>query len=62
MLLWRFENLFADFDEDILMQLYNDIEENYTEMVKEKQRPPNVAFIFDDISFVEETEQILFDF
>ena len=45
------ENLFNDFDEDVLMELYNDIEENYTEMVKEKERPPNVLIIFDDISF-----------
>lgn len=45
------ENLFHDFDEDILMELYKDIEENYKDMVEEKERPPNVAFIFDDISF-----------
>ena len=45
------ENLFNDFDEDILTELYKDIEENYKDMVEEKQVPPNIAFIFDDISF-----------
>lgn len=45
------ENLFNDFDEDVLMELYNNIEENYKEMIEEKEKPPNVLIIFDDISF-----------
>ena len=45
------ENLFDDFDEDILEQLYNDIQENYEEHVNEGKNPPNILILFDDISF-----------
>jgi hypothetical protein len=45
------ENLLNDFDEDVLEQLYNNIQEDYEEFVDKGERPPNVLILFDDISF-----------
>jgi hypothetical protein len=45
------ENLFDDFDEEVLEQLYNDIQEDYEEYVEDNKKPPNVLIIFDDVSF-----------
>ncbi len=45
------ENLFDDFDELVLEQLYNDLQEQYEDFVNENKTPPNVLIIFDDISF-----------
>lgn len=45
------ENIMEDFDEDHLTDIYEAIEQNYLEAEQEGERPPNVLFIFDDISF-----------
>lgn len=45
------ENIMDTFDEDHLENIYDIIEENYVEAEENNERPPNILFIFDDISF-----------
>ena len=44
-------NVFPAYDEAMLETLYELLESDYVESVNNKQRPPNVLLIFDDISF-----------
>ena len=37
------------YDEDILTELYDTLEENFMEAVDEKEKPPNVMIVFDDV-------------
>lgn len=45
------ENIFIDFDENVLEELYNNIQEDYEEAVSNKEIPEHQLIIFDDISF-----------
>lgn len=44
-------NLFESMDENIIEALYENIQEEYLEAIQENEKPPNVLFIFDDMSF-----------
>ena len=44
-------NIFKEMNENILDALYENIEEAYLEAIEEKEKPANVLFIFDDMSF-----------
>lgn len=44
-------NLFREYDEEVLMTLYDDIEEQYKEAIDNNEKPKNKIIIFDDISF-----------
>lgn len=45
------ENLFNEYDEDTLKELYKIIEQDYKEDVENKKRPVNSLIIFDDMSY-----------
>jgi hypothetical protein len=45
------ENLFNEYDEDVLKELYKMIEEDYKEDVENKKRPANSLIVFDDMSY-----------
>ena len=44
-------NIFTEMNDDIIDALYENIQEEYEELVEDGERPPNVLFIFDDMSF-----------
>jgi hypothetical protein len=44
-------NIMDDFDEDVISELYNMLQEEYQEAVDEKEKPSNKLIIFDDMSF-----------
>ena len=44
-------NVFSKFNEDILEEIYNFIEERYYEALEEKQKPPHFLIYLDDCSF-----------
>jgi hypothetical protein len=44
-------NLMPDFDEDVIMELYKILEEEYREAVDEGEKPSNKLIVFDDISY-----------
>jgi len=39
------------YDEDILTELYDTLEENFMEAVDENEKPPNVMIVFDDVGY-----------
>ena len=45
------ENQMQEYDEDVLKELYNILEEEYKEAVSEGRKPENKLVIFDDMSF-----------
>lgn len=45
------ENLFTEYDEDVLKELYKMLEEEYEEAVANKETPQNKLIIFDDMSY-----------
>lgn len=45
------ENLFNEYDEDVLKELYKMIEEDYKEDIDNKKKPANSLIIFDDMSY-----------
>jgi hypothetical protein len=45
------ENLFNEYDEDVLKELYKMIEEEYKQDIENKKRPVNSLIIFDDVSY-----------
>ena len=44
-------NLFNEFDEEIVSAIYDLIKEEFTEAIKEKETPKHTLIIFDDMSF-----------
>jgi hypothetical protein len=44
-------NLMPDFDEDVIMELYKMLEEEYREAVDNGEKPTNKLIVFDDISY-----------
>jgi hypothetical protein len=45
------ENIMTDFDEDVIMELYKILEEEYREAVDNGEKPTNKLIVFDDISY-----------
>lgn len=45
------ENLMLQYHEDILIELYDMLQEEYQEAIEEKKKPENKLIIFDDMSF-----------
>ena len=45
------DNLYLDFDEEEMTELYNYLQDNYKFAVENKEKPDNTVVIFDDISF-----------
>jgi hypothetical protein len=45
------QNTFSFFDEELLKEMYNMIEEEYVEAVENKQKPNHYLWIFDDMSY-----------
>lgn len=45
------ENLFIDYDEDVLKELYQLLQDEYEEAVANKEKPVNKLIIFDDMSY-----------
>ena len=45
------ENVFEDYDEEIVDTLYELRKEEYNQAIRDKETPPNVLYIFDDLSF-----------
>ena len=45
------QNTFSFFDEELLKEMYNMIEEEYVEAVENKQKPNHYLWIFDDLSY-----------
>jgi hypothetical protein len=45
------ENLMLEYHEDILIELYDMLQEEYQEAIEEKKKPENKLIIFDDMSF-----------
>ena len=44
-------NIFTEYDEEIVDTLYELRKEEYNEAIREKEKPENVLYIFDDMSF-----------
>ena len=49
-------NIYAKMDENIIEALYDNIQDEYIQALEEKEKPPNVLFIFDDMSFGNQTK------
>tara|TARA_R110000744_G_scaffold334898_2_gene440247 strand:+ start:320 stop:1066 length:747 start_codon:yes stop_codon:yes gene_type:complete len=45
------DNLFDAYDEELITELYNNIYEDYTEAIRDKEKPKNVLLYLDDIAF-----------
>lgn len=45
------QNVMTDYDEEILMKLYDMLEQRYLDAVEGHKKPPNVLVFFDDMSF-----------
>lgn len=45
------ENLFLEYDEDVLNELYNMLQEEYEEAISNDEKPANKLIIFDDCSY-----------
>tara|TARA_Y100000361_G_C11141324_1_gene335264 strand:+ start:874 stop:1650 length:777 start_codon:yes stop_codon:yes gene_type:complete len=44
-------NIFPTMNDEIIEIIYESVENNYIEKISENEKPPNVLFIFDDMSF-----------
>jgi hypothetical protein len=45
------ENIFTEYDEDILMALYEYLENQFIEYEEKKEKPPNVLIYMDDLGY-----------
>lgn len=45
------QNLFLDYDEEVINELYNMLQDEYEESVSNGEKPANKLIIFDDMSF-----------
>jgi len=45
------ENLYSNYDEEVVEVIYDLMKDNYNEAIREKERPKMSLFIFDDVSF-----------
>ena len=51
------ENLFSDFDNDVMNELYDNLVEEFNESIDEKEKPEHKLIIMDDLGYTNKTNK-----